>query len=313
MKPEHVTSEELWFLSALWETRSLTLAAKRVDVSLATATRLMTRVREKLHDPLFVRGAGGFVPTPRMTILYPKIRATQNALVDIATDTAFDPASIRRTIRIAGIDNAVLMFLLPCLERLRHEAPGLRIAFMPLPEDYPKALEAGDIDLVLYAPPHPQKTLGIRSTSLFSTEHALVVRMGHPILDAIDEATRCGKSLPVERLRDFKEVELTYGPASSRSTGESSAETDASDESIAMVTSYFLPAAFIVLKTDFYMRLPIPTANFLAEYLPLVQLPAGFRKMPVWDGKMLWHERTDFDPTLQWLRGKITQILRRGE
>lgn len=313
MIPEHITSEELWFLSALWETRSLTMAAKRVDVSVATATRLMTRVRGKLHDPLFVRGSGGFVPTPRMAEICPKLRETQNALVDIAKDTAFDPGRIRRTIQIAGIDNAAIMFLLPCLEAIHREAPGLRIAFSPLTEDYPRALENGELDLVLYAPPHPHKTVGIRSAPLFRTGHALVVRAGHPLLALIDEAAREGKPMPVKRLADYKEVELTYGPASARSAGESSAEADASDDSIAMVTSYFLPAAFVVLKTDFYVRLPVPTADFLAEYMPLVKLPEGFRRMPVWDGKLLWHERTDLDPMLQWVRGMITRTLRKEE
>lgn len=209
MSPEHVTSEELWFLSALWETRSLTLAAKRIDVSVATATRLMTRVREKLHDPLFVRGAGGFVPTPRMVALFPKIRETQSALVDIAKDTVFDPASIRRTIRIAGVDNAFLMFLLPCVERIHREAPGLRLAFLPLPEDYPKALEVGDVDLVIYAPPRPEKTQGIRTARLVRMGHALVVREGHPLLEAVEAARMDGRPLPVKRLQDYKEVELT--------------------------------------------------------------------------------------------------------
>lgn len=310
VSPEHVTSEELWFLSALWETRSLTLAAKRIDVSVATATRLMTRVREKLHDPLFVRGAGGFVPTPRMVALFPKIRETQSALVDIAKDTVFDPASIRRTIRIAGVDNAFLMFLLPCVERIHREAPGLRLAFLPLPEDYPKALEVGDVDLVIYAPPRPEKTQGIRTARLVRMGHALVVREGHPLLEAVEAARMDGRPLPVKRLQDYKEVELTYGPASGRSVGETSAETDAPDDAIGLVTPYFLAAAFAVMKTDFYVRLPAKTADLLAEYLPIVKLPEGFRRMPIWDGKLIWHERTDLDPALQWLRGIFIRTLR---
>lgn len=310
MSPEHVTSEELWFLSALWETRSLTLAAKRIDVSVATATRLMTRVREKLHDPLFVRGAGGFVPTPRMVALFPKIRETQSALVDIAKDTVFDPASIRRTIRIAGVDNAFLMFLLPCVERIHREAPGLRLAFLPLPEDYPKALEVGDVDLVIYAPPRPEKTQGIRTARLVRMGHALVVREGHPLLEAVEAARMDGRPLPVKRLQDYKEVELTYGPASGRSVGETSAETDAPDDAIGLVTPYFLAAAFAVMKTDFYVRLPAKTADLLTEYLPIVKLPEGFRRMPIWDGKLIWHERTDLDPALQWLRGIFIRTLR---
>lgn len=60
MDEPHMTSEQIWFLAAIWETRSLALAAKRLGISVATATRLLRSVRSLLQDPLFVRGKGGF-------------------------------------------------------------------------------------------------------------------------------------------------------------------------------------------------------------------------------------------------------------
>lgn len=95
MDEPHMTSEQIWFLAAIWETRSLALAAKRLGISVATATRLLRSVRSLLQDPLFVRGKGGFVPTNRMTRLMPAIEDAQNALRELARTGEFDPASVR--------------------------------------------------------------------------------------------------------------------------------------------------------------------------------------------------------------------------
>ena len=99
MDEPHMTSEQIWFLAAIWETRSLALAAKRLGISVATATRLLRSVRSLLQDPLFVRGKGGFVPTNRMTRLMPAIEDAQNALRELARTGEFDPASVRGTLR----------------------------------------------------------------------------------------------------------------------------------------------------------------------------------------------------------------------
>lgn len=95
MIPQHIDSETLWLLSAIRETGSLSLAAKKTDVSLATAARTLARARKLLNDRLFVRGRDGFVPTPRLEALLPEIRAAERALVELARTDRFEPQTLR--------------------------------------------------------------------------------------------------------------------------------------------------------------------------------------------------------------------------
>lgn len=309
MIPQHIDSETLWLLSAIRETGSLSLAAKKTDVSLATAARTLARARKLLNDRLFVRGRDGFVPTLRLEALLPEIRAAERALVELARTDRFEPQTLRATIRIGCVDNAAFMFVLPFLGELYREAPGIRLELLPLPENPAEALESGALDIVFYAPPLKQNT-GLRAVTLFRTAHVLVVRKAHPILARIEAARRAGKPLPTEALDDYREIELLYGPGSTRRAGETSAPPDAS-QNIAIVSAFFVPAAFMLLETDFYVRLPVPTAERLKAMLPLETLPAGMRKLPDWEGKILWHARTDFDPALSWFRSRVAQALRR--
>ena len=63
--------------------QGVSLAAQQLGVSTATATRQMTTLRTLLHDPLFLRGHDGLVPTARMSELVPKLKVLQEGLIDV--------------------------------------------------------------------------------------------------------------------------------------------------------------------------------------------------------------------------------------
>lgn len=304
MNREHLTSDQVWLLLAVWDTRSLTLAARQLGVSTATAARLMTTVRTLLRDPLFLRGGEGLVPTARMTALVPKLRALQDGLIDIArTPERFDPAGIHTTIRMAGVDNAAFAFLLPCIRDLYRAAPNLRLSFVPLTDDFTRRLEAGLVDIVFYAPPMKLEP-DFHELELFSADHAPVVRRGHPVLERVEALRARGAPLTSADLAPYREITLTYGSLEGHSAERQAAPDDGH---VAMDCAYFLASAFFLLETDFYARLPRFTANYLAQRLPVEVLPdIADIEDPVWHARMIWHGRTDRDPALQWFRSIIS-------
>ena len=79
-------------------------------------------------------------------------------------------------------------------------------------------------------------------------------------------------------------MELTYGPASD-AVGETSARRTPRRRDRTRDAVLFWAAAFAVMKTDFYVRLPAKTADLLAEYLPDREAPGGFRRM-IWEGNL---------------------------
>ena len=134
--------------------QGVSLAAQQLEVSTATATRQMTTLRTLLHDPLFLRGHDGLVPTARMSERVPKLKVLQEGLIDVVRrPVKFDPAEIKSTIRVAGVDNAIFAFLMPCLKDLYGVATGLHLSCVPLTENFPKLLASGRIDIAFYAPP----------------------------------------------------------------------------------------------------------------------------------------------------------------
>lgn len=306
-----ISSDEIWFLAALWSSRSLKVAAKKRAVSLSSATRMMSALRERFQDPLFVRGSGGLVPTPVMTALWPRIEAAQRTLLDVSRSAVFDPKTIHAAVRIGCVDNAVITFLSPSLPTLFAQAPNLSLTLEPLPEDPVKALESGALDLLFYAPPIKALEAGLRSAALHQTRHVLVVRKGYPILEGVARCRAAGRDATPELLEPYREIEITYGPLSRRRSGETSASRAGRDDSrIAVRSDFFLAAAMMLLETDFYVRLPVPTFERLVKYLPICALPASLRQLPKWQGKLIWHERTDLDPTLIWVRSILTSGLR---
>ena len=304
MNREHLTSEQVWLLLAVWDTRSLTLAARALGVSTATATRLMTSVRLLLRDPLYLRGGEGLVPTARMSALEPKLRELQYGLIDVArTPERFDPAEIHTTIRMAGVDNAAFAFLLPCLRDLYKAAPNLRLSFVPLTDDFTRRLEAGLVDLVFYAPPMKLEP-DFHELPLFCANHAPVVRKGHPILKRVKALEAQGEPFTSAELAPYREITLTYGSLEGHAAEHMG---PLGEDHVAMDCAYFLASAFFLLETDFYARLPRFTAQYLAQRLPLAILPEiSDITDPVWQARMIWHGRTDRDPALQWFRSVIS-------
>ena len=65
-KASDFTLEELQFLVTLTETHSLTLAAERHHLSMGSASRRLTKLREFFEDQLFVRAGLSMLPTQRM-------------------------------------------------------------------------------------------------------------------------------------------------------------------------------------------------------------------------------------------------------
>ena len=59
---------------ALYQTRNVTAAGRRLNRAQPSVSNALARLRTLLNDPLFVRSGGGMAPTPRAHQLMPQIR-----------------------------------------------------------------------------------------------------------------------------------------------------------------------------------------------------------------------------------------------
>jgi DNA-binding transcriptional LysR family regulator len=146
---------------ALITERNVTRAAARNGLSQPAVSKALNRLRHLFDDPLFVRRDRAMEPTARALELAGPIHG---ALADISRTltlpAAFDPATVRATVKFATID-LYHTNLLPVLVRhLRRHAPGVDLQVRANDcSRLHERLASGEIDIA-FAP------LGTRSSEL---------------------------------------------------------------------------------------------------------------------------------------------------
>jgi DNA-binding transcriptional LysR family regulator len=290
-------------LDALLEERTVTRAAERVGISQSAMSHALARLRSMTRDPLLVRGRGRMMATPRAEALGPPIRRALEELAAALQDSAaFDPATARRTVRIATSDYGELVLLphvVGCLER---EAPGIDLRVVAYGKDAPTLLGSGDVDLLI-APLTPvDEAPGIRTRRLFDESFVCVVRKGHPL----------GRG----RLTLARYVAAAHALISPRGKEGSFVDEALTKQGlarrVAVTVPHFLVAPYLVARSDLVLTLAARVATMLSGPLALTVLRppaelglAGFRMSAT------WHERTHGDPAHRWLRERIVEISRR--
>ncbi len=166
-------------LDALLRHRHVTRAAADVGLSQPAMSRALARLRELLDDPLLARATGGFVLTPRAQELARRLGALMESTRGLFQAPAFEPAALRRTLRIAGTDAQSVLLAPAIMARLRVEAPSVDLRIEPYGADLIRRLEEGSLDLA-FATADAKLPPGAISFPIGDDRLALVMRRGHP-------------------------------------------------------------------------------------------------------------------------------------
>jgi DNA-binding transcriptional LysR family regulator len=137
---------------ALYQTRNVTAAGKRLNRAQPSVSNALARLRVLLGDPLFARSGGAMVPTPRAHQLMPQIRQVLEQIQQaLAPPAHFDPASARdRRFTLAAGDYADITLLPAIIGALRRAAPGIDLRVSRLDRRHiHQQLERGEVDIAL--------------------------------------------------------------------------------------------------------------------------------------------------------------------
>lgn len=290
-------------LDALFQARQITEAGRIVGLSQPAMSHALSRLRVAFEDPLFVRAAGGLVPTARCVALSAAVQHALSILQQaIAAAEPFDAASSRRHFRI-GMNDLVSTTILPQLvRRLRSVAPHVSLGAVHLPRatapghaGLPGLLDEGKIDLALghigTMPPR------MRVQRLGEEAQVCIMAQGHPA-----------------RRRDFDLqafVALGHVKVSSfadrRGWIDDELELRGLRRHVAVVVPHFTAAALIVASTDLIATVPHGTAMtaLMAGKLEILECPLPRRLHPI---EICWQQARDDDLGLAWLRHMIGLI-----
>src|SRR5689334_5527539 len=161
--------------AALYETRSVTAAARRAGVTQPAMSNTLGQLRRLFDDPLFLRRRGGLLPTARAEQLAEPIRRGLSQLEGALAAPRFDPKTSERRFVIMASDYVELVLLPALLRRLSKLAPRVTLQVRPWGlHEAPPELARAEADLMIgfydKLPPHHHEQ------PLFEDEYVCVLR-----------------------------------------------------------------------------------------------------------------------------------------
>jgi DNA-binding transcriptional LysR family regulator len=277
--------------------RKLTTVAQQLGLTQPAISHALTRLRDILGDPLFVRRANGVQPTPRaLALAQPVAQALATLREALQQGRRFDPSCATREFRIAALDYAIAMLVPDFLARFSTIAPGCRLAFRSLGyEEGRAALTNGSIDLILGIPapsgPFLQRTL-------LTESFVVLARPGHPIV---------GRKLDLARYLKCGHL-LVSAAGDVRGSVDNALAKIGRERRVVAAVPQFLAGFAAVAASDMITTAPRRLARRHATAFGLRQFEVPF-PTPGFEVGTLRHENTAQDAGLNWLEGELAQAL----
>ncbi|WP_246796915.1 LysR family transcriptional regulator [Burkholderia perseverans] len=295
-------SLDIWLvrvLRTLLLERSVTQAALRLNQTQPAISTALRRLREVLNDPILVRGKSGMVPTEYGASL---LEAAQRALRDvdfIATPHGdFDPASSRRTFRLAAPDYLNDFFMPTLIARFREAAPLAHLELDSLNPalDHAGALDSSVLDLVIANWPRPDPRFA--RSDLFPDTVVCLMRDTHPLARA-----------PLTREAYAAAAHLAPTPytGGARNAIEIGLARAKLERRVVTTLPYFGVVPQVLLQSDLIFTTTRRFAEHYAQMLPLVILapPVSFPRIHCYQ---LAHPQPDRPSDLAWLRALVKSV-----
>jgi DNA-binding transcriptional LysR family regulator len=145
---DHLDLNLIRVFVAIYETRSVTQAPERLDVTQPTISYGLAKMRQVYADRLFSRSGAGLVPTGLAEQLFERFREALATIEStLEQQSPFDAALSTRRFRLAMSDIGVLYFVPPLLRRFQEVAPRIVIDVSQISVNVGEDLAAGRLDL----------------------------------------------------------------------------------------------------------------------------------------------------------------------
>jgi DNA-binding transcriptional LysR family regulator len=282
-------------LDVLLAEGSVARAARRLRLSPSAMSRALARLRAATGDPLLVRAGRGLVASPRALALRAQVaQLVEEGQAVLRPVETLDIEQLRRTFTLRTSDGFVENFGPALMKRVRRDAPGVRLRFVPKLDKDSTPLRDGVVDLETGV---IGKTTGpeVRAQALFRDRFIGVVRKGHPLSKGRVTPARfaAGKHVLVSR----RDVER--GPV------DDALEVSGLKRDIVASVGGFAAALALVRVTDLIATVPQRHTENLRTGLHSFRLPVTVPEVTV---SLLWHPRIDADPAHRWLRACVREV-----
>jgi DNA-binding transcriptional LysR family regulator len=295
---------QLQVFNVLLTERSITKAARVLNLTQPALSKTLARMRTYFGDPLFVRVSLRMEPTPKALELAEPVRAILDRVRTLRTDhSTFDPRTSERTFRFFLLDAGIVMILPALLNHLRTEAPGVHIQAMQCDAQHLDLwLESGLVDLAIGS--FPSLATGIRRVPLWMESYVSVTRKGHPGI---------GQEPSKEDFISQKHALVSaVGTGHEHLSAERLIEAAIAEQNIVCRVPTFTSASLIAKHSDIVVTMPRTLARAMAVDLDLqlVETPLHIPKIQI---GQYWHDRFHREPGSQWIRSVMQKLFRKPD
>lgn len=283
----------------IYETRSVTAAAERLFLTQPSVSYALSKLRDALQDPLFIRGPEGMTPTIRGELAYKKFSAAMvniDSVVNIGQP--FEPATSSQRFRVAMSDIGELTFLPPLLKQMRREAPDVELEVVQVAvNEMAGWLAAGKVDAVIGNLPGLQSA--VKSVKLFSERYACLLQKDSPTI---------GNSLDLDGFISARHI-LVSSPFSGHRLVEDILQQRGIKRKIALQVSHFTIVPRLIADHDLLVTVPSRVGQYfeMDGRLRTLDIPID---IPHFEVRLFWHEHQEEKTSHRWLRNLITDTLR---
>jgi|TARA_B110000211_G_C14084299_1_gene556003 DNA-binding transcriptional LysR family regulator len=278
--------KQLRVLNSLIELQSLSQVAKKMGLTQQAISEQLRKLRDTFEDHLFIRQGNKMVPTTKALSLQVPILEVLSKLEDILAPEEFSPSKFEGIFTISATDYAIHALLPRLMNKLRTEAPGLKIIVRDFESDnVNELLSSGEIDLLISFPEFVPESLPYKK--LFDEQHICI-------------ASRCSKLLKknttIKDISSSPQVIVSPSRANLRGSLEQWFNSFGLTRNIIMSVPSFSSVPEILYATDmvaFYPSRLLP--NEKVGIIELGELPPTFEVI------VGWHQRTGKSKIHQWM------------
>lgn len=283
--------------SVLMQERSVSGAARQLNLSQPAMSAVLSRLREYFKDDILVVQGKRMFPTAFAEKLMPQVvELLRGVETMLASGSGFDPSTSHRTFRLIASDYIIAALIVPLVEHLSKVAPGVRLELAAPSEAGDAEIAEGRADLLI----SPDIYISGDQTTelLFEEKHVVVGWQGNKMLQRplsdteFMNAGHVAVRIGVQRSPAFADRQLTAMGRSRR---------------IEVETSSFLTIPLLLNGT---MRLAVMQSRLamsMAEIYPLHMQPLPF-EFPSMREMMSFHPTRSSDEGLVWLKKLLIEM-----
>jgi DNA-binding transcriptional LysR family regulator len=287
-------------LEAVWLTRSVSMAARRLNLAQSTISAALNRLRDQVDDELFIWNGQEMTPTPVAEQLMPvasDILSLVRVLLEKANGT---PLSVERRLVVASADYVLALYGAELVARAAAEAPNLKIDFVTLRPQVINKTSIPNIDLFIF-PANAVRIAGLTKQSVYTDSYVCIGRKGNKNL------------FPGMTIEAFLALPHVGYSALSRMTfshESMSWEAMGVEPNYRILVPGYLAFPSVVAKTDVVAIIPKRLALTACQdpRLKWVDIPVA---LPELDIALAWKPVHQDDPAQVWLRNALQEIMKK--